>query len=515
MNLKKFVYGLYKKTNNSKIICTAAFFLYSMLSGFKNKNCRVSNKKGERKYIKDIKTPVLKKDVKVAFICDDMTYKCFSQECDARFVTPNNWHNIFDEFMPDIFFCESAWSGIKEYGECWRGKIYKNNNVLFETRKVLFGILDYCKRHNIKTVFWNKEDPTYFGNDKYDFVDTALKFDYIFTTCAECVERYKKLGKNNTEVLMFGFTPKFFNPMNSFPKENFAVFAGSWYNNEKERCMDMENLFDNILNKNINLKIYDRYFNSNNVNTVFPQKYSLFNKGSIPFDKLGREIKKAKYAVNINTVKNSDTMFARRVFELMACNTVVISNYSKGMKKMFENNVWFLGENFEYSEKLLEDNLYNVLKNHTNEIRFKSILRRIGFSVILEEFSIAVIYFESADFSIKRHFENLNFEKKRGFILKEKNLCEIGSDHSISIMELKRLFSHFIFFSYDAGFDFEKAFLHYSYIDNMTGIRFFENGISQKYTISADCKNENTLFPVLLIDFILKDFHSKLKKYVI
>ena len=113
MNLKKFVYGLYKKTNNSKIICTAAFFLYSMLSGFKNKNCRVSNKKGERKYIKDIKTPVLKKDVKVAFICDDMTYKCFSQECDARFVTPNNWHNIFDEFMPDIFFCESEARFIK------------------------------------------------------------------------------------------------------------------------------------------------------------------------------------------------------------------------------------------------------------------------------------------------------------------------------------------------------------------------------------------------------------------
>jgi len=517
MVFKKFVYGIYKKMSNSKIVSTAAFFAYHIFGDVKNISLIKGKEKSKRYYIKETENPVSQKDVKVVFVCDDMTYKCFSKECDAQFVTPYNWREIFDEFKPYIFFCESAWSGISEYEDCWRGRVYKNNNVLFETRKALFDILDYCNNRNIKTVFWNKEDPTYFGNLKYDFVDTALRFDYIFTTCAECVDKYKKLGKDNVDVLQFGFTPEFFNPLNSFPKENFAVFAGSWYANEKERCRDMESVFDSVLNKNIPLRIYDRYFDSNNLNLMFPEKYSEFNRGRLPFDKLGEEIKKAKYAININTVKDSETMFARRVFELMACNAVVISNYSKGMKNMFGRNVWFSEEDFVYSDEILEENLYYVFKNHTNHIRFKYILERLGIRTVEKSYSVLLIYIEGLEFDVKKHFGSLNFDDKVGCVLKNGFIYKFDSNTNLSFEEIEKDFSHFVIFDSYESFNFEKVFLHYSYIDDIIGIRFSHDDLDyiKKYTISFDCENHNTLFRISILKSLVENFNLKLKKYTI
>jgi len=46
-------------------------------------------------------------------------------------------------------------------------------------------------------------------------------------------------------------------------------------------------------------------------------------------------------------------MFARRVMELMAMNTVVISNDSVGMRKLFQDSIWFAGE--EICEEDLEE----------------------------------------------------------------------------------------------------------------------------------------------------------------
>ena len=96
-----------------------------------------------------------------------------------------------------------------------KGVIYKSNNVKYNNRKVLFNILEYCRVHGIKTVFWNKEDPKFCGNEQYNFVDTALHFDYIFTTAEECVVYYQLLGHKNVYVLPFGVSVKLYNPINS------------------------------------------------------------------------------------------------------------------------------------------------------------------------------------------------------------------------------------------------------------------------------------------------------------
>ncbi|MBQ6570636.1 MAG: glycosyltransferase [Clostridia bacterium] len=367
MSLKSKLYSVYKKFNDSAVVATLSHFYY-----LKIKKNRFDDK---AEYEKE-SNPGLPK---IAIVCDEMTYWNFKEFCNLRFVRPDNWKKVLKEFKPEIFLCESAWCGIDAYPDCWRCRIYRNHRVLFENRKELLEILAYCKQNGIKTVFWNKEDPTFFGNKQYDYIDTALKFDHIFTTCAECVEKYKALGAKNVQPLMFGFSPALFNDKKMSRKENCAVFAGSWYADAPERCRDMEKLFDMILDKGIELRIYDRHYGINNANFTFPEKYQPFVHPAVPYNKINEIFKDVRYAVNINTVKDSSTMFARRVFELMACGKCIISNESKGMREIFGDGVWFAGEDFDFDhlDEICERNKETVLREHSFKARVEQIINSL------------------------------------------------------------------------------------------------------------------------------------------
>ena len=379
---KKALYGVYKKFQNNKAAATTAHFIYNELIPYitgKYKPAAYNYKSIVFKKRKAFGKKKLK-EIKMAIICDDMTYKNYKNVCNVDFLTPDNWIDKMNEFQPDLFFCESAWSGINKYKDCWRGKIYKNENVLYETRHVLFNILDFCKRSGIKTVFWNKEDPIYFDDMCHCFSDTALKFDYIFTTAEECVGRYKAMGHKNVFVSGFGFAPELFNCEANAEKENSAVFAGSWYADHPQRCADMEKIFDMVISMGIRLDIYDRYYDSSNPINSYPEKYKRYIHKGVPYEKLSRILSKSKFAININTEKDSKTMFARRVYELMACRCIVISNESKAMKEMFGNNVWFVNEKFDLTQEkeIVADNYDFVINNCTNNAVLLYIFKIIG-----------------------------------------------------------------------------------------------------------------------------------------
>lgn len=385
---KKAFYKLYKKVDKIPLIVTAVYFLHCVVMPFltgkyKPAKYKVNINSRLKKY--DNANPLLTKDVKIALICDEMTYENIKDVCKVYFVTPDNWVNVFEKYKPDVFLCESAWSGIEQYKDSWRGKIYSNKAVLFETRKTLFNILNYCNKVGIKTVFWNKEDPVYFDDKYHNFVNTALKFDYIFTTAEECVKRYVELGGRNVGLLKFGFSPVLFNSSPNEIKENKAVFAGSYYADHPQRCKDMEKIFDMVISNNIKLEIYDRHFNSTNPINKFPDKYNKYIHEAVDYTKLGDILKTSRYAININTEKKSETMFARRVYELMACRCIIISNHSEGMKKIFGNKVWFFGEEFDFDreKEFVESNYNYVMSNCTNKKIVKNMLKSIGILIVM------------------------------------------------------------------------------------------------------------------------------------
>ena len=238
-------------------------------------------------------------------------------------------------------------------------------------------------------MFWNKEDPTHYPDRVHDFVKTAQLFDFVFTTAEECVEQYKKdYNLENVYALPFATNPIVFNPIEEYNsnRTNDIIFAGSWYANHIERSQSMCTLFDNLLNSGYNLKFFNRYYGDTDPNHIIPDKYKKYEKPSIPNKDKGKAYKSSIFGLNFNTVVDSETMFARRVFELMSSNTLVLSNYSKGMDKMFGNNVLFLDQSPDILkqltdqdiDKIRENNLKDVLSNHTYKKRFETILEKIG-----------------------------------------------------------------------------------------------------------------------------------------
>lgn len=318
--------------------------------------------------------------IKFAVICDNLTWENINREADAVYLTAKNWREQMESERPDIFFCESAWQGIDK---SWEGQIYRNYEFRYDNRWVLKDILKYCKQAEIKTIFWNKEDTPQFYDKPYSFIETAMLFDHIFTTAIECIPKYRELGHNSVHLMMFGYSPEIFNVKKPRPHNNTAVFLGSWYNNFTDRCEDMEKIFDNLIQNGFDLKIYDRLYGNNQEDRQYPQKYKKYIFPSVPYEKTADIMNDADYIININTVKNSKTMFARRVFEAMACGRIVISNYSIGMEEIFGNDFWYMGKPFDKQDEhdIIEKNMKKVADEYTFYIQLRKAMCEIGISL--------------------------------------------------------------------------------------------------------------------------------------
>lgn len=271
-----------------------------------------------------------KQGVKVAFLCDEMTWQDYKDCCEPIFLHPKIWKEQLQSFRPDIFFCESAWSGIDDFPGVWRGRVYRDRRVSFENRDVLREILQYCGENHIHTVFWNKEDPIYFEHEVHDFTDTALLFDTIFTTAQECIPRYQARGHRNVFLLRFGVNTDMFYPAPEEQKKNAVVFAGSWFGDHPKRCQELAMLLDYALEQNWELVIYDRKSNAPEERYRFPEKYAPYIRPAVSFTQMPEICRQYEYAINVNTVVDSETMISRRVLQLAASGATILSNESMG-----------------------------------------------------------------------------------------------------------------------------------------------------------------------------------------
>ncbi|CAN7274863.1 glycosyltransferase [Acidovorax sp. LjRoot66] len=334
---------------------------------------------------------------RVALIADEFTTNSFADEFVTIPIEPSDWRTCFEEFQPEIFFCESAWSGADIKRRPWKGKIYASKNFSKENRTVLLEILMHCRKNGIPTVFWNKEDPTHFTDRVHDFVKTAKEFDFVFTTAAECVDGYQRdNGVSRAFALPFATNPRLFNPVESGLRSSRVVFAGSWYANHVQRSMDMEHILDAIRADGYQLDIYDRYHGDPDPLHIWPERYHPFLHPSQPHECMPSVYKSSRFGVNFNTVTDSPTMFARRVFELMSSNTLVLSNYSRGTEEMFGDLIVYPDKQPDRLRSLsdadidaLRDRaLHKVLGEHTYRHRWLQVLRNIGIPHAAREFTI-------------------------------------------------------------------------------------------------------------------------------
>lgn len=336
-------------------------------------------------------TPTMEKprssEIRVAAILDEFSANSFDRGFQTVHLDPASWRAQFEEIRPQVFFCESAWSGRDSQMRPWKGQIYASSNFQYENRQKLLEILAHCRAAGIPTVFWNKEDPTHYPDRVHDFVKTAAAFDHVFTTALECVPLYgAQYGLQSVHALPFATNPAMFNPIDSAPRSDTLIFAGSWYANHVERSRDMHQILRSLRLAGYEVEIYDRYHDDSDPLHRWPSEYQPFVHPAVPHDQISTVYKRSRLALNINTVTDSRTMFARRVFELMSSNTLVLSNYSMGMAEMFGEDVIFCDRDLDRLksmssaeiDEMRARNLNRVLSAHTYRNRWEDILRVIG-----------------------------------------------------------------------------------------------------------------------------------------
>ncbi|WP_457787448.1 FkbM family methyltransferase [Pseudomonas sp. PL-6] len=273
----------------------------------------------------DLRTDVLayepNNQVRMACIMDDFTFGSYQSECQLLQLTPGNWSAELEAFQPEVLFIESAWRG---KDELWGSKVG-------HCSQELQGIVAWCRERHIPTLFWNKEDPVHFET----FLTTAQLFDFVFTTDMDCIHRYKAaLGHEHVYFLPFACQPAVHNPIEKYARKDAFCFAGAYYVRYPERTRDLES-FVRELPAYRPLEIYDRNYGKNDPNYQFPVEYQPHIVGTLPFTEIDKAYKGYRYAINLNSIKQSQTMFARRVYELLGSNTLTISNYSRGVRLMF------------------------------------------------------------------------------------------------------------------------------------------------------------------------------------
>lgn len=358
-------------------------------------------------------------DLTVACVLDEFTAEYLSHEVKLIKVTQEAWQAQLEQNPPDFLLVESCWKG--NDGN-W-GTITKGSGG----SKKLSGLLRYCKEHGIPTVFWNKEDPPHY--DKFGAI--AKLFDLAITTDVNMVQRYKEDFGIDVHALSFGAQPKIHNPEPVIPRLQKAVFAGSYYNDKPKRCEDFNHVMGQLEQAGVQYDIFDRNYQKGIEKLAFPDHYQSSIVGNLPPEEIWKAHKGYKYQVNMNSVQDSATMFARRVYESLASGTPLISNDSVGVRELFGDVVIMPGEQSiaeqlraleaspEAYQAMARRGVRAVMREHTYGHRIQTLCHLLGMEVevALPKATLAITASSEADIQrAKQLFDAQTAQSKQLFI---------------------------------------------------------------------------------------------------
>jgi spore maturation protein CgeB len=394
-----------------------------------------------KEYIKNLRyhRRIKTNDLKIAGILDEFSFECFKYDSDLVKVSIKDFKNQLSFEKPDFLFVESCWQGNNGDWQYEVANLHKNRH-----RNKLKELVDFCKGNNIPTVFWDKE-----GQENFEFFKEASSyFDYIFTADENTIESFKNYTNNkNVSVLPFAAQPQIHNPINKNRKHLGEIaFAGSYYSNKHDlRKNDMENILKPTLKYDI--QIFDRYFGSDPKkfpNNQWPMEYRKNIVGKLNYNDMVEAYKNFDVFVNVNSVQNSLNMFARRVYEVLASRSFVISGPSIGVEQVFNGIVPILNNQTEserklkvilknpaFREKIEIEGCRYVLKEHTYKNRLQTIINKIGLEKnVLTNPKVTIISSTQREEFIDGLYENIanqNYENIEVVIILNRNSMNIDT----------------------------------------------------------------------------------------
>jgi len=317
-------------------------------------------------------------DLRVATIVDEFTQACLEPEITQLAIDARAWRVQLPAFRPQLLFVESAWRGVRD---SWKQRIASYPDRHDDTLET---IVRWCRRRDIPTVFWNKEDPVHFDR----FVHAARRFDHVFTTEVACIDAYRRRGlaADRVHPLLFAAQPALHHPGTGV-REDVVCFAGSYGEAElAARRADLEILLDAAAA--FDLRILDRQRTATN---AFPARFQRFVRPGVGYRELAELQRRYKVFLNVNAIRDSRTMFSRRVFELLASGAAVVSSPNDGVRELFGDVVAIADDRASTTaaiRRFLEDDAHReataargierVAAAHTYEHRIGEVCATIG-----------------------------------------------------------------------------------------------------------------------------------------
>jgi spore maturation protein CgeB len=314
-------------------------------------------------------------------VLDPFSELALRYEWDQVEVLPGSWRaQLTSPRLPDLLFVESAWNG---NDGAWRLAMTGSEPI----RDELYELVGWCREQGVPTVFWNKEDPP-----NYDrFIETARWFDHVFTVDADRLPDYRRdLGHDRVGLLPFGAQPRLHNPvLRGRGREHDVAFAGTYFADKHEqRRAQMDTIVRPALE--YGLHIYSRMALEDR-RYQFPPEYRSSVVGSLPYERMLAAYTSYKVFLNVNSVTTSPTMCARRLFELSAAQTPVVSGPAASIEPFFGDTITVahdaeqarsavsvLLRHAEYRDRLGLLAHRRVFDEHLYRQRVAAVLERVG-----------------------------------------------------------------------------------------------------------------------------------------
>ena len=333
------------------------------------------------------KRPPARPTLRVAVILDDFSRAAFEPEWDQVVLTPSGWRDQVEPGI-DLLFVESAWHG---NSDAWQYALTGTS----APRRDLVELVEWCRAAGVPTVFWNKEDPIHYG----EFLATAGLFDHVWTTDEDRVPDYERdLGHDRVEVLPFAAQPTLHNPirLGAGHQARDIAFAGMYFRHRHpERRAQMDLLLGAAARVSgrmpYGLEIFSRYLGGDE-RYQFPGELADSVVGSLDYARILTAYRAYKVFLNVNSVVGSPSMCARRIFEITASGTPVVSTPSPAIERFFtadevpqvsepQEAEWTLRalvNSPELRDRMVHSAQRRIWAAHTYGHRVDDLLRRAG-----------------------------------------------------------------------------------------------------------------------------------------
>ncbi|WP_238324909.1 CgeB family protein [Paenarthrobacter nicotinovorans] len=317
----------------------------------------------------------------VGVVLDEFSTQCFAPEARLWPISTRDYSEALERLRPDIMLIESAWNG--NDGD-WAYHITGPSGP----RPAFYALIQACRQQGIPTVFWNKEDPPHFE----EFLTAAKEFDVILTSEESLIEAYSSAaGHGNVATLPFAAQPRIHKPLRDHQANvGNVAFAGQYFAHKfPERREQMELLFPP--SADLGLSIYSRALGGD-PNYAFPEPYAQFVVGSLPYEAMVRAYGHHKVFLNVNSVPQSKSMCARRIFELSSSKTAVVSVESEAISGAYAADEVFtvrtqpeakevlgrLVSDHQFRERATHKAWRRTLQRHTYSHRMQQIYAMAG-----------------------------------------------------------------------------------------------------------------------------------------